>query len=52
MHFHINARGAHTTTVTPSEEAPYRSLHMGNFLLDTEDIIEDTDRLSEWEHDT
>jgi hypothetical protein len=48
----MNARGAHTTTVTPSAEAPYRSLHMGNFLLDTEEIIEDEDRLSAWTHDT
>jgi len=52
MYFHMNARGAHTTTVTPEDEAPYRSLHMGSFLLDTEDIIEDTDRLEEWAHDT
>jgi hypothetical protein len=52
MHFHMNARGAHTTAVTPSDATPYRSLHMGQYLLDVEDIIEDTDRLTAWNHDT
>jgi hypothetical protein len=48
----MNARGAHTTAVTPSDETPYRSLHMGQYLLDVEDIIEETDRLAAWQHDT
>lgn len=52
IYFHINPRKAHTTAITPSSEPPYRSLHMGSFLLDTEDIIEETDRLDEWVHNT
>lgn len=52
IHFNINARGAHTTDITPKDQPPYRSIHMGQYLLDTEDIIEDTDRLRGWTHDT
>jgi hypothetical protein len=51
MWFHMNARGAHTDTITPASAAPYRSIHMGQYLMDTEDIIEDADRLSAWTHD-
>lgn len=52
LHFHINPRNAHTTTVTPSDEVPYRSLKIGQFLIDTEDLIEDEDRLTAWTHNT
>lgn len=51
LHFHINARGTHTTAVTPADEKPYRSIHMGQYLIDTEDIIADDDRLNAWSHD-
>lgn len=50
LHFHINPRGAHTTAVTPEDAPPYRSLHLGQYLIDTEDVIEDTDRLDAWAH--
>ena len=48
MHMHINPRGAHSERVTPLDQPPYRSLHMGDYLIDTVDIIEDTDRLNGW----
>jgi hypothetical protein len=51
LHFHLNAKGAHTSTATPASATPYRSIHMGQYLLDVEDIIEDDERLKSHAHD-
>jgi len=48
MWFHINPRWAHHDSVTPTDETPYRSMHLGQYLLDTEDVNLDSDRLSDW----
>jgi hypothetical protein len=50
LYFQFNANLAHH--ITPDEQPPYRSIHMGQYLLDTEDIIEDADRLNTNWHDT
>lgn len=50
LFFHIDAKSAGSET--PETQPPYRSIKMGQYLLDTEDIIEDEDRLNPWAHDT
>jgi len=45
--FHIDPRHAHAShSSMPSGEPPYRSIHMGQYLMLTHDIIADTDRLN------
>lgn len=46
----MDAKSAHR--ITPDDQPPYRSIKMGQYLLDTEDIIEDEDRLNGWTHDS
>jgi hypothetical protein len=48
----MNAKWAHTSGVTPTADEPYRSIKIGDYLLDIEGMIETEDRLNNWRHDT
>jgi acylphosphatase len=52
LYFNINAMQAHAWWVTPEDQPPYRTIHMGQYLLDMEDIVEDDERLNWMSHDT
>lgn len=52
IQIHTYAKNAHSTQTTAADADPFRSLHLGLFLLNTTDTVESTDRLNSWDHDT